>query len=172
MNSKQSLTYLLDVALWPSDIHAAQLSSLSSQVEPSELAKQVTKAFQDAAQAEVQSHIARGEPVVGWIKDDITNAVRADKDKPRVDLLPTLPLEEIAKVLGQGALKYPPNNWREGMTWSRCYASCLRHLFAWWRGENLDQETGLSHLAHAACNILFLLEYELTKKGTDDRYIR
>jgi hypothetical protein len=60
-------------------------------------------------------------------------------------------------------------NWEPGMAWSRCYASALRHLFAWWRGEDKDPQTGLSHLAHCACNILFLLEYQELKRGTDDR---
>ena len=110
-------------------------------------------------------HIREGSTV----KDPNTTTVRNDGGKNRVDLLPTRALERVAEVLTAGLSKYPARNWEPGMAWSRCYASALRHLFAWWRGEDRDPETGLSHLAHCACNILFLLEYEERKRGTDDR---
>lgn len=96
-------------------------------------------------------------------------ADRYNQNKLRLDLLPIIPLEKIAQVLTKSLNKYVPRNWERGMPWSYCYASTLRHLFAWWRREETDPETGISHLAHAACNILFLLEYEELKKGTDDR---
>ena len=35
-----------------------------------------------------------------------------------------------------------------------------RHIFAWWGGEDKDPETGFSHLAHAACCLLFLMEFQ------------
>lgn len=89
--------------------------------------------------------------------------------KLRLDLLPVIPLEKIAEVFTFSLVKYPPRNWEEGVHWSIFYAACLRHLFAWWKGENKDPESGLSHLAHAASNILFLLEYQEKEKGTDDR---
>ena len=37
-------------------------------------------------------------------------------------------------------------------------------------GEDKDPESGLSHLAHAACCIMFLLEFEKTHPELDDRY--
>jgi hypothetical protein len=61
------------------------------------------------------------------------------------------------------------HNWRKGMAWHRLFGAALRHLWAWYRGEKADPETGLSHLAHAACCVLFLLTYELKGLGTDDR---
>ena len=90
--------------------------------------------------------------------------------KPRMDLLPSEPLEEIARVLEFGARKYTAHNWRNGMVFGRPFAAVIRHLWAWWRGEDKDPETGLSHLAHAGCMLLFLHTYEITKTGTDDRY--
>ena len=103
------------------------------------------------------------------VKNLSTSAIRYDSGKNRLDLLPIRPLQHIAEVLTKNLDKYPERNWELGMSWSRCYASALRHLFAWWRGEDHDPQTGLSHLAHCACNILFLLEYEERKRGTDDR---
>lgn len=51
------------------------------------------------------------------------------------------------------------NNWRrvEGRR-ERYFAAAMRHLWAWWTGEERDAETGESHLAHAACCVLFLLD--------------
>ena len=45
----------------------------------------------------------------------------------------------------------------------------MRHMWAWWRGETADPETGASHLHHAACCLAFLIAYEERKAGTDDR---
>ena len=90
-------------------------------------------------------------------------------EKPRLELLPFGALTDIADVLTFGARKYGADNWRRGASWSRYFAACLRHLFAWWRGEGNDPETGLSHLAHAGCCILFLIEYEREGLGEDDR---
>ncbi len=69
-------------------------------------------------------------------------------------------MEAIAEVLTFGASKYGANNWRRGARWGRYYAALLRHLFAWWRGQDLDPETGLSHLAHAGRCLVFLMEYQ------------
>ena len=46
--------------------------------------------------------------------------------------------------------------------WSRLLGAALRHLFAWGAGKGKDDETGRSHLAHAAACVLFLLDYEMT----------
>jgi len=78
-------------------------------------------------------------------------------------------LEETARVLQFGTIKYSERNWESGMAWSRPFAALMRHMWAWWRGEATDPETGFSHLAHAACCIMFLLAYEKRKAGLDDR---
>ena len=87
---------------------------------------------------------------------------KADAGKPRPDLLPPLAVLEIAKVLEFGARKYAPDNWRKVEGWRWRYAgAALRHLFAWLGGEARDPESGLLHLAHAGCCVLFLLEKEI-----------
>ena len=90
--------------------------------------------------------------------------------KPRLDLVPWPAVEQIAEVLTYGAAKYDDNNWARGARWGRYFAALCRHLFAWWGGENLDPETGLSHLAHAGCCLLFLMSYQRNGWGTDDRF--
>lgn len=62
-------------------------------------------------------------------------------------------------------------NWERGMAWSRPFSALMRHMWAWWRGEDFDPETGYSHLAHAACCILFLMTYRGRETGVDDRPI-
>jgi hypothetical protein len=49
-------------------------------------------------------------------------------------------------------------------------SAVLRHIFQWLGGEDKDSETGLSHLAHASCGLLFLIDFEVNKLGEDDRY--
>lgn len=85
--------------------------------------------------------------------------VKFDGEKTRYDLVPPLALDAIARVLTIGARKYAPDNWRhvEGRRW-RYFAAAMRHAWAWHRGEATDPETGESHLAHAACCVLFLLD--------------
>jgi hypothetical protein len=101
--------------------------------------------------------------------DTRDSALHFSGGKPGVQWLPFQALEEVARVLDFGAGKYGRDNWRKGANWMEFAGSALRHIGKWLRGENLDQESLLHHLAHAACNCLFLLEYWLTETGTDDR---
>jgi len=96
--------------------------------------------------------------------------MKFDYGKTPLELLPTIALREIAKVLEFGAKKYDPWNWAKGMSWSRLAGAALRHLYAWLEREEKDPESDLSHLAHLGCCVLFLLTYEKLGLGTDDRY--
>ena len=100
----------------------------------------------------------------------MSEGLKFDIGKVPLELLPVEALIEIAKVMAFGAEKYGRHNWRKGMAWSRLVGAILRHLFAWMLGEDKDPESGLSHLAHAGCDLLFLLTYELKELGTDDRF--
>ena len=94
---------------------------------------------------------------------------KADEGKLPYDLIAPEALEELAKVLQFGAKKYAPRNWEKGMAWSRVFAALQRHLWAWWKGDSKDPETGFSHLSHALCCLMFLSAYEARKVGQDDR---
>lgn len=80
-----------------------------------------------------------------------------DENKPKPHLIPKEPLLEIAKVAGVGAEKYGEWNWKECDDPNRYLDALYRHLFAYESGEENDPETGLSHLAHAGCSLLFLM---------------
>lgn len=100
-----------------------------------------------------------------------TTGKKFDQDKPRMGLLPSLALEEVAKVLTFGAKKYAPWNWVGGIAYERLIGAALRHLGKFQRGEDLDDETNISHLAHATCCLLFLLEFQLRgHTELDDRH--
>jgi hypothetical protein len=86
-----------------------------------------------------------------------------------MDLVPWDSVTEIAKVLTFGAKKYNARNWELGFDWSRVFGALQRHLTLWFQGQDKDEETGLSHLAHAGCCIFFLLAFSLRKTGRDDR---
>lgn len=96
--------------------------------------------------------------------------MKFDNGKNRFDLLPVGPLDALAQVYTFGAQKYADHNWRKGIKWSRIFAAIMRHLWAFWRGEDKDPESGLPHLAHAAWGTFTLLEYFESCPHYDDRY--
>lgn len=91
--------------------------------------------------------------------------------KPRMTLLPTKPLVEVAAVLTDSAEreKYELHGWRAGRPWSGEVDAALRHIGQWVEREGPDEQTGRSHLAHAVSRLLMVLHYELTGTGDDDR---
>lgn len=98
-----------------------------------------------------------------------TDAVKNDSGKARIDLISPYMLFGLGEVLEFGAHKYSPNNWRRGFVYSRPFASMMRHLWSWWKGEDKDSESGMSHLWHAASCLMMLIEFEALNLGQDDR---
>jgi hypothetical protein len=119
---------------------------------------------------------------IDWTKLTVTTttpavnntAVRYDQAKLDWSIIPMEALEEVVRVLEFGAQKYHRDNWRtgDGFRYSRVVNSLLRHTYSWMKGEDLDPESGFSHLAHMGCNVLFLLYYNRYKERfkNDDRY--
>lgn len=101
-----------------------------------------------------------------------TGGSKYDGGKPGLDLIDRSWLIETAKVLDFGAKKYAAYNWRGGIQYSRLTGAALRHILAFNDGEDNDPETGLSHLAHASCCLMFLTNFSLNPANTklDDRY--
>ena len=93
-----------------------------------------------------------------------------DEGKPRPELIAPEMIEALGTILAFGATKYDDRNWEKGMNWSRCFGALMRHMWAWWRGEDKDAETGQSHLWHSSCCLMFLIAYEQRKIGKDDRH--
>lgn len=96
-------------------------------------------------------------------------AMKFDHGKPPIDLIDQEIILELAKVLAYGAEKYEAHNWKIGLPISRYYSACMRHLLAFNAGETKDPESGLSHLGHATCNLMFMLYMLKYKPELDDR---
>ena len=79
-------------------------------------------------------------------------------------------LYTLAKVAGLGTSKYSRNNYRRGYAWSLSYDAAQRHMMRFWAGEDIDPESGLPHVAHAAWHMLALLTFQREHPSFDDRY--
>lgn len=86
-----------------------------------------------------------------------------DNGKLRYDLVPAESLEQIVDIITYGANKYDANNWQNVEPKERYYAAAMRHLAEYKKyleGERedfMDEESGKSALAHAACSLVFLM---------------
>ena len=94
-------------------------------------------------------------------------AARHNAGKPPYGQIPLCALESGLRVFAYGAKKYEQWNWAKGMRWSVPYECMLRHLDAWYRGEDLDPESGLTHLGHVMCNLVMLEIYAKTHRAGD-----
>lgn len=99
-----------------------------------------------------------------------TSGVKHDAEKPDMSLLSSIAMVKISEIMTFGKRKYSANNWRGGIAYSRLLAATLRHVFAYLGGQSTDPETGKSHLAHASCCLMMMLEFEETRPDLDDRY--
>lgn len=97
------------------------------------------------------------------------SGARYNDGKADISLIPLCTLEDEARVWMYGKQKYAAWNWAKGMNWSVPLACAMRHIAAWQRGEELDAESGLPHLAHAMCNLRMLTLYSKTYPEGDDR---
>lgn len=124
----------------------------------------------DDAIAQLEHNTVFGPGPIQPPEQQTGTALKFDGDKLPLHLLSTEAMNQTAAVLAFGAEKYAAHNWRKGFVWSRPLAAAMRHITAFNAGEDRDPESGLSHLAHAACCIMFLLEFEKTHQHLDDRY--
>ncbi len=93
-----------------------------------------------------------------------------DAEKTRVELLPVSALLKASEVFQHGAEKYSPWSWLDVHPWApRYYASTIRHLFAWRRGERMDPDSGLSHLSHALTNLMIMVHLEEEEYGRQSK---
>jgi len=77
---------------------------------------------------------------------------------------------DVARVAGFGEEKYDRLNYMRGYPWSLSFDACQRHLMLFWSGEDLDEESGLPHLAHAAWHCLAMLAFMREHPDYDDRF--
>lgn len=93
-----------------------------------------------------------------------------DQGKAPLSLISYAALEAEARVMGYGEKKYSRHNYKKGFPYGRLIDAALRHIGAFNSGQDLDPETGESHLAHARCCLGMLMECIHLGTATDDRY--
>jgi len=113
----------------------------------------------------------------GKSTNEIRDSVPADpkgeagSKKCPLHLIPVAAMEETAYVHQLGSNKYGAMNWRAtGVSANTYIAAILRHLNAYREGEDLDPESGRSHIAHIAANANILLDAAACDTLVDDRY--
>ncbi len=137
-----------------------------------------------ALESELRRHFPNGEGYMGTIWREVldvaatpdaslVNGLKHDQGKPPLDLIDAHFIEDVALVLAFGARKYTVDNWKKGMAVGKALGGVLRHTYAVLRGELKDPETGLSHLAHAACGLMFAHNFLRTGNiKADDRWLK
>lgn len=98
-------------------------------------------------------------------------ADRFNEGKVRWGLVDFQSLEPMVKVLEFGATKYDDHNWKKGLPTVEICESLIRHLTSYLAGEDIDPESGLSHIGHIQCNAMFLAYMDKHKPELDKRYI-
>lgn len=82
-------------------------------------------------------------------------------DKLRWELLPMEEVEDVVKVFHYGAKKYAPDSWKNVPDgFERYRAALMRHMMAYLKGERIDPESGLQHLAQVTWNAIAMLYYD------------
>ena len=104
------------------------------------------------------------------LEEQDTGAKKHSEAKLRVDLITSEMEEGLAEVLTYGATKYEDRNWEKGLKHSTHYAAAKRHMLKFWKGIDLDDESGLHHIAHAMCNLAMLYtNIARDRQDLDDR---
>lgn len=79
-------------------------------------------------------------------------------------------LAEIGVAMLEGACKYGRHNYRAvGVRASVYYDATMRHLMSWWEGEDIDPDSGMSHVTKAITSLVVLRDAMIQGKVTDDR---
>lgn len=112
---------------------------------------------------------ATGQEAETRVTDPVTGGEKGSKLAQLGSLDPQA-LYTLSEVSGMGASKYAAFNFLQGYAWSLGFNALQRHLLKFWAGEELDAESGLPHLGHAAWHCLALLSLYQRQLGTDDRF--
>jgi hypothetical protein len=94
---------------------------------------------------------------------DNNQTYKADSGKTRLDLVSPTFIEAVGKIRTFGVQKYGDGDSWKKVEPQRYMAALLRHINAYRMGEEIDKESGMSHLWHAACNLMFLIDLDERK---------
>lgn len=100
--------------------------------------------------------------------DNTTGGMKGTK-QAMFSLIPPRALWQLAERYGAGLKKYPARNWEKGYPWSLSVDALMRHLMQFWGGEDIDEETGGTHLSAVMWHAAALIEFMTTHPEMDDR---
>lgn len=121
-------------------------------------------------QYQKQSEVTQGGLTASNEYPDNNPKTQFGAKKLPLELVPPSAVLALAEAFADGAKKYGPYNWREkSISSSIYYGACLRHLTAWWDGEDLAEDSGLDHLHHALACIAMLIDGKSVGKLNDNR---
>lgn len=99
-----------------------------------------------------------------------SGGTKHDSGKPSISLIPKEALWGMATAFTFGCKKYGAHNFKQGITYSRLADACYRHLSAFMDGEDIDADSGNSHLYHALASLAMLTFMHERRPKMDDRY--
>lgn len=104
---------------------------------------------------------------------EVGHGARTNTGKPKLSMLREAPdaCIGITRVLEFGEKKYDRANWLKGLPYTEIIDSMDRHTLEIMKGNNIDEESGLPHADHLACNALFLSQMMATRPDMDDRVL-
>lgn len=90
--------------------------------------------------------------------------------KAPLSTVPANVLAELGVAMLEGALKYGRHNYRQaGVRASVYYDALMRHIMAWWEGEDIDPDSGLPHIVKAIATLVVLRDADFRGMLEDDR---
>lgn len=90
--------------------------------------------------------------------------------KPSFSKIPPVALAHESLAMMDGAGKYGDYNWRGNKVQADIYVdACMRHLLAWFEGEEVAEDSGCHHLGHARACLAILLDAQATGNLVDNR---
>jgi hypothetical protein len=90
--------------------------------------------------------------------------------KPPASTVPATVIAELGVAMMEGGRKYGRHNYRDsGVRASTYYDACFRHMSKWWEGEDIDPDSGLSHVVKAMATLLVLRDSMIQGMLNDDR---
>lgn len=115
-------------------------------------------------------HHFRQDPLFGAKEDFLNTGNKLDNGKPKISLIPSEAIIEMAIAFTYGANKYASDGFKGGISYRRLLDAAFRHILAISNGEDVDSESGNSHVGHAMASLAMLTYMMKNKPNLDDRY--
>jgi len=152
------LVWHLNAGRMEEAVKAARLDTKIREMIPEDILEALQK-FKN------QESLKKSENPYAVVEEEHSSFIKHDQKKSRPDLLPADVLIKVSEVLAHGAEKYSPDNWRKCENPQRYIAATLRHVLAYQTGEKIDPDSGMHHLAHAVCSLMFAYGIEMDNEG-------